>query len=581
MDGAARLASDKCGLWLFEGDKRSEAATRARMLDLEKEERAAQFAEDCYGNSGLASSRCKVLYRPTLPVSKAIYTNDCPFAPNICYMNQTVTFETELTDAKALGINSPKTPKFRRTTSCTPLSMGDDYIRNTTVNNITTYTYHYGNKTEGGRFIDYTYSTEGDPWTRLAPVYDLFSYSSNADQSDNPVWTPHADLTPPPDRSDSTVTIIFISSLRILYEGQSDDPIFPAHTEWPLPGDRKKWYYNSDPKARPLACINTIKVCTPDEALCWNVNSNLKFPDDTPEFELLYSSLYKTDIYYSLAKRQGRSLLAQKKVSQYFSPALGDYHWGVEVENWVRTALARTSINTWSVASGEDAVHEGKGGFAKTSNKHNLCGRYKYNPRDYQSIRFAYLLLVILWLPVIWILTWEGKPIRKLLKTPSDFYTRHSKTALRKLDSWGSHLRRRDDEGATNNRILSTGVLQNTLVYDEEHAVHRQAASSDGESSRRPATEQQSESLNQDRGAALRDASATHDPEAAPNEEEIEYDTIFVWQLLYCLLALLFDLFLLLGLLLAIPVSYILGIFLRARRRSAQRRGVARSPASS
>ncbi|KAF2823048.1 hypothetical protein CC86DRAFT_385206 [Ophiobolus disseminans] len=413
VDGPARLASDKCGLWLFEGGKRSEAATRARMLDLEKEERAAQFAADCYGRSGSLATRCKILYQPTLPV-EAIYTNDCPFPNQICRLNRTVTFATSTIDAGYLGINGLSTPRFRRSTTCTPLSMEYPYIQNKTENGTTTFTYHYGSKQVGDNVVDYTYSTVGDPWDRLAPIYDVFAYSSNADSSDHPVWTPHPDLTPP---AYSTVTIIFVSSLRILYEEYSSDPIFPADDDFYLPGDPKAWFRNTDPRARPLACINTIEVCDPDGTTCWNVNepsNNNSVPDDTPEFIVLYSALYKTDIYYSLAKRQGRSLLAQKKVSQYFSAALGDDPWVAEVESWVWTALARTSINAWSVASGEDSVHANKGGFIEvTKGYSNLCGRYKYNPQGYQSLRFVPLMLLAMSLPLIWLLSWDGESIAR------------------------------------------------------------------------------------------------------------------------------------------------------------------------
>ncbi|KAH7410190.1 hypothetical protein DE146DRAFT_341606 [Phaeosphaeria sp. MPI-PUGE-AT-0046c] len=297
VDGPARLSSKSCGLWLFEGEKRSEAATRARMLDLEKEERAAHFAEDCYRQSASTGSRCRLLYRPTLPVTPAIYTNDCPFAPEICRFNLTVTFKTPMIDAKELGINSASAPKFRRTTACTPLSMEYPYVQQTTTNGTTTYTYHYGHKNEADKIFNYTYRTVGDPWQKLAPIYDVFAYSSNANDSDQPVWIPHPDFTRP---RYSTLTIIFISSLRILYEERSDDPLFPADKDYPLPGDPKPWFRNSDPRARPLACLDSIEVCSSDGRECWNMNeptSNTKTADNTPEFILLYSSLYKTDIY--------------------------------------------------------------------------------------------------------------------------------------------------------------------------------------------------------------------------------------------------------------------------------------------
>ena len=110
-----------------------------------------------------------------------------------------------------------------------------------------------------------------------------------------------------------------------------------------------------------------------------------------PEFWLMYASLLKTDIYNAIEKRLGRGLIAQSKVSQFFSDALGDHHWVDEVERLVATMHARTQINAWSIASGEDSIREGKDGYTLITPKDiygNLCGMFKYNPPGYVSIRF-------------------------------------------------------------------------------------------------------------------------------------------------------------------------------------------------
>jgi hypothetical protein len=477
LDGPAKLASAKCGLWLFESEKRSGEATRARMLDLAKEERAAQFAEDCYGQSGPIGPNCKIFYQPTLPSLDASYTNNCPFQNDICLWNSTVTFGTPVIDAKDLGINSPSTPKFRRSTSCTPLSMEYPYIQNKTENGTTTFTYHYGTRHGEGAPLNYTYKTVGDPWDRNAPVYDVFAYSSNADDSDAPLWIPHPHLTPP---KYSTVTIFFVSSLRILYETYSTDPIFPADKKWPIPGDpHRPWFRNSDPRARPLACVNTIEACAQDGVTCWNINepsSNVSFPDNTPEFVLLYASLYKTDIYYSLAKRQGRALLAQKKVSQYFSAPLGVNPWVAEVENLVKIALARTTINAWSVASGEDSIHAGREGFIEVTKGYgNLCGRYKYNPQGYHSVRFVPLMLIVACLPLIWFLSLDWKVSNRCNSTL------HS--ALQKFRVHRARSRQDGDVAATLSSTGDTFSQPTTVPSHEEATIQQPAIASDAEPS--------------------------------------------------------------------------------------------------
>jgi hypothetical protein len=128
LDEPARMASSRCGLWVFDGETRPDASTRAGLLDLEKEERAARFAEECYRQPSSIAQRCNFLYRPNLPVSKAVYINDCPFRKEICRQNQTVTFTTPVIDASDIGIHSLTTPKFYRSTTCTPLSMEYPYV---------------------------------------------------------------------------------------------------------------------------------------------------------------------------------------------------------------------------------------------------------------------------------------------------------------------------------------------------------------------------------------------------------------------------------------------------------------------
>jgi hypothetical protein len=89
-----------------------------------------------------------------------------------------------------------------------------------------------------------------------------------------------------------------------------------------------------------------------------------------------------------IEKRLGRGLIAQSKVSQFYSEGLGSDQWVDEVERMFATMNARTQINTWSIASGEDSDHE-KDGYRLITDKEtygNLCGMFKYNPPGYTSI---------------------------------------------------------------------------------------------------------------------------------------------------------------------------------------------------
>lgn len=203
-----------------------------------------------------------------------------------------------------------------------------------------------------------------------------------------------------------------MSSLRILYEEPNNDPIFPADLKWDVKGDPRPWWKNSDPRARPLACLNQIEVCAPNGEPCFpyrapDNETGFDFSAD-PELTLLFASLDRTDIFDSIRKRQGRALEAQQAISGYFSSSLGENPWIKEVRNLVATAHARTQINAWSIASGEDSVHEGKGYEELTKDIGHLCGKFKYNPQGYASLNFVAFLVMCLLPPTLWFITLDG-----------------------------------------------------------------------------------------------------------------------------------------------------------------------------
>ncbi|KAF2739353.1 hypothetical protein EJ04DRAFT_572940 [Polyplosphaeria fusca] len=492
--GPAKLASQECGLWLFDRDQAGdEAATRAGIIDLGKETRAAEYAANCYGElSAFDAARCDFFYNRRLSFSSPHYTNDCPFANQICRQNQTVAFDTAITDANKIGINSKIAPKFRRNTKCTPLSMEYPYIQNKTENGTTTYYYYYGEKPGKDSGTNFTYVTEGDPWDRLAPVYDVFTYVSESEDESSPHWIPHPDLT---HSRYSTVTILFVSSLRILYKQRSEDPIFPADLPVYLPGYKMPWFRNSDPRARPLACINSIDVC-----LANGTCRPYRAPDDvdpvfsmSPELALLYTSLYKTDIFDSIAKRLGRGLLAQQLVSEYFSEGLSDgsgrddSQWVKEVGNLVATSHARTQINAWSVASGEDSVHEGKDGYTSVTEGYgNLCEMFKFNPQGYASIHFAAFVIIWISTPIVWILSWDWHPIKTKLKQGVNMAEDMSSYVLTKLRAWSTRRRQGTEQPAT---LRSSGSGPNTIPTSPTDRGLAAETTQSGETNSTPAEE--------------------------------------------------------------------------------------------
>jgi hypothetical protein len=181
-DGAAISSSTHCGLWEFDDGAGDEAAARAYLHDYEKEARAGDYAQNCYGSQDPTDSmRCNFLYYPKIEFSnKSLDT--CPFKSfDLCAGGKysAVTFDTGLIDASQIGINFKITHKFRRKTTCSPLNIDSPYVRNESSHNSndTNYYYYYGSIKDDiidqPRSTNYTYRTSGNPFDWYAPGYSV------------------------------------------------------------------------------------------------------------------------------------------------------------------------------------------------------------------------------------------------------------------------------------------------------------------------------------------------------------------------------------------------------------------------
>ena len=172
-DRAALSSSKHCGIWMFDDDAGYEAAGRDDLRDYVKEDRAGQYAQNCYNtpSSGYANG-CDYFYNQSIPYSVK-FEQPCPFkSANLCLhgLYSAVTFDTGFVDASVIGINSPTSYKFRRQSTCSPLNTSEPYIRQVPgKSNETTYRYYYGPKDN----VDYTFETSGTPFQWLVPVYSV------------------------------------------------------------------------------------------------------------------------------------------------------------------------------------------------------------------------------------------------------------------------------------------------------------------------------------------------------------------------------------------------------------------------
>ena len=178
---SAKIASDKaglstskyCGIWQFNEDAGGESADRDDWYNYQKEARASQYARTCYNALDPTEPfSCRIFYNQSIAYTTKTH-QPCPFASSeLCHdgLYSAVSFDTGYVDASVIGINSPKTHKFRRTTSCSPLNMSEPYVlRSSPGTNSTAYQYYYGPKDS----TNYTFNTSGQPFDWLVPVYSV------------------------------------------------------------------------------------------------------------------------------------------------------------------------------------------------------------------------------------------------------------------------------------------------------------------------------------------------------------------------------------------------------------------------
>ena len=178
---SAKIASDKaglssskyCGIWQFNEDAGGEPADRDDWYNYQKEARASQYARTCYNSQDPTEPfSCKIFYNQSIAYTTKTHQS-CPFASSeLCHdgLYSAVSFDTGYVDASVIGINSAETPKFRRTTSCSPLNMSEPYVlRSSSGTNSTAYQYFYGPKDNA----NHTYNTSGQPFEWLVPVYSV------------------------------------------------------------------------------------------------------------------------------------------------------------------------------------------------------------------------------------------------------------------------------------------------------------------------------------------------------------------------------------------------------------------------
>jgi len=190
---SALLKSDTCGLYEYDNEKAGEEeASKADMLMVGRERRAASYAQECYNhdsNTNVKATNCDFFYNST--IGYGVQEDKCPFdRTDICVdgyqPGSAITFDTNWVDSGILGINEEFMHKFRRTTTCAPLSAERPFVQHFTNSGTgeSGYKYFYGSLYDTRNCSDevhtpptvlseYTMRITGHPFDWQAPVYKV------------------------------------------------------------------------------------------------------------------------------------------------------------------------------------------------------------------------------------------------------------------------------------------------------------------------------------------------------------------------------------------------------------------------
>ena len=203
---------------------------------------------------------------------------------------------------------------------------------------------------------------------------------------------------------------MFVSSMHIYHEKASFDPIFSATEARYTSGDRDPYYYNSDPRARAFACVDTSELCSPNGQTCWSMITTL--PHDvpnTPAYWLMKWSLENSNTYDSIKWRLGTALLAQESISQSASKPLAPNQWELEASQLFATSLARIQYDAWGIARGQDRERPGYVDVTPDDARGSLCGIYKFNSIGYTNVSLLGFIGIPLAAFAVFILSLEVK----------------------------------------------------------------------------------------------------------------------------------------------------------------------------
>ncbi|KAK7973197.1 hypothetical protein PG988_007331 [Apiospora saccharicola] len=404
--------NEDCGFWELKRNADGRIQDDDDLVQAEKEMRAARYAKHCYGDAQAGQSTGCDIFQDA-EIAHSLEKVDCPFScPNpdncICangIYNSAVRLDTGSFRVDKLGLNAASLPLVRRTSTFVPLNIDYGFVVDKSGSDDDfEFEYYLGPINDTAGFRNFTFSMHGLPFNWDISAYAVSfrsAYESTPSGSDYDAWQPIEELS----REKHTyMTVIFVSSCRIFYNGRCEDPVFPANGELFPIGRPVPKYYNSDPRPRVLVAIDEMRVCANDETVCDS-------PEELPKgislemrsaYEMARTVFKRTSTYNSLRYRRGSALMAADGISDYESRQLSDEQWIIESQALFRTSLARLKFNARDFSTSNrprgpytDAYNNTTPNWARREN----CVPYKFPlPGQYANVRvadFCFLLIPI------------------------------------------------------------------------------------------------------------------------------------------------------------------------------------------
>ncbi|KAK8037309.1 hypothetical protein PG991_000655 [Apiospora marii] len=252
-NNTALANSADCGFWDLNRNTDWRIQDNDDLIQARKEMEAGHYAKSCYGEQLTAQSeQCNIFQPPVIAYQKEKI--NCPFPcrdPNKCICangiyRSAVRFDTGTFRLDKLGLNAAHLPLVRRTSTFVPLDIEYGFVDAIPDDKaFWKFEYYLGPINDSAGYRNFTFVSRGYPFNWGVADYAVSVYEATPSGPDHDAWDPIPDL----ERGTNTfMTVVFVSSCRILYNGPCTDPVFPANLKYTPNGRPFPKYVNNNPR---------------------------------------------------------------------------------------------------------------------------------------------------------------------------------------------------------------------------------------------------------------------------------------------------------------------------------------------